>query len=123
MLGVLGVREGEAAELVCAGLRGATGVEVVSVSKVLDGVLSSGTPAIRKAISAVTHQCTRGQRPASQHAQGSELRPPLHTSAVPPRVRSAKPDRTQQGSPGDWFKADSSKPMQLCNQNTDLKSI
>lgn len=44
MLGVLGVREGEAAELVCAGLRGATGVEAVSASKVLSGVLSSGTP-------------------------------------------------------------------------------
>lgn len=52
---LLEMSEVRAAGLLCAGLRVATGVKVVSAGKVLGGILSPGKPAIRKAIITVIH--------------------------------------------------------------------
>lgn len=51
------MRAGKAAELLCAGLRVATDVKIVSAGKVVVVILSSGTPAIRNAISTVIPSC------------------------------------------------------------------
>lgn len=51
------MREGKAAELLCAGLRVATGVKAVSTRKMLGIIHSLGKPAIRKAIITVIHFC------------------------------------------------------------------
>jgi hypothetical protein len=51
------VRAGKAAELLCVGLREVVELKAVSAGKVVAGLLSPGTPEIRRATSTVTPSC------------------------------------------------------------------
>lgn len=64
---LLEVRVGEAAGLLCAGL----GAVVVSAGKALEGAVSAGVPAIRKAVSSVPRPChAAGGGAGARHGRG-----------------------------------------------------
>lgn len=92
---VLEMREGKAAELLCAGLRVATCVKVGSTWKMLVVVRSPGEPAIRKAIVTVIYFCpSKGNGQTVNIRRFLKQRPSNNQTLC--TMHSAKLNETQQ---------------------------
>lgn len=92
---VLEMREGKAAELLCAGLRVAACVKVGSTWKMLVVVHSPGEPAIRKAMVTVIYFCPSKSNGQTVNIRRFLKRRPSNSQTLC-TMHSAKLNETQQ---------------------------